>query len=300
MSRYRSPVRSVDIDHLRREREDPDDPWLHHRRHASGAANVPPPPDHRLRQPMKIGRRLLRTYREAPNEFSQELFAGLPSRYNTLAEVLSFGQDLRWRAAMVDRVVGVRPTTLLDVACGPCAVSKRLASRTTGRIISLDLSDDMLRQGRRTIDRASLESRVSLVRARAEELPFADATFDALTFTYLLRYVNDPAATLREIARVVKPGGAISSLEFAVPSRSVWRMAWWGYTRLLLPVGGYFTGGRAWWDAGRFLGPSISRHYRQYSLDWTREAWRRAGVDHVEVKTMSLGGGVVISGYRSG
>lgn len=247
---------------------------------------------------MKINRRVIRSYRSAPNEFSQQLFADLPARYNALAYFLSLGQDRRWRAAMVDRVVGAQPRLVLDVACGPCAVTKRLAATTGAHIVSLDLSEAMLGQGRRVVQRASLDSRVSLVRARAEQLPFADATFDALTFTYLLRYVEDPAETLREIARVVKPGGAISSLEFCVPARPLWRVAWWLYTRALLPVGGYLTGGRAWFDAGRFLGPSISRHYRRFPVEWTRDAWRRAGVDHVEVRRMSLGGGVVISGYR--
>jgi demethylmenaquinone methyltransferase/2-methoxy-6-polyprenyl-1,4-benzoquinol methylase len=247
---------------------------------------------------MKIDRRVLRTYRRAPNEFSQELFADLPARYNTLAQVLSFGQDRRWRIAMVERIVGAEPQLILDVACGPCAVTKKLAATTAAHIVSLDLSEAMLDEGRRAIERASLVSRVSLVRGRAEQLPFADATFDALTFTYLLRYVEDPAETLREIARVVKPGGSISSLEFCVPPRPLWRVAWWLYTRALLPLGGFLTGGRAWWDAGRFLGPSISRHYRLYSIEWTRDAWRRAGIDHVEVRRMSLGGGVVISGYR--
>jgi demethylmenaquinone methyltransferase/2-methoxy-6-polyprenyl-1,4-benzoquinol methylase len=247
---------------------------------------------------VKIDRRVIRNYRRAPNEFSQELFADLPARYNVLAQILSFGQDLRWRSAMVERVVGVEPQLMLDLACGPCTVTKKLSTVMSGHIVSLDLSEAMLDQGRRVVERSSLTSRVSLVRARAEQLPFADATFDALTFTYLLRYVEDPAATLREVARVVKPGGAISSLEFSVPPRPGWRVAWWLYTRILLPVGGFLTGGRAWWDAGRFLGPSISRHYRLYSLEWTRDAWRRAGIDHVEVRRMSLGGGVIISGYR--
>jgi demethylmenaquinone methyltransferase/2-methoxy-6-polyprenyl-1,4-benzoquinol methylase len=247
---------------------------------------------------MKIGRRLIRTYRDSPNEFSQQLFEGLPIRYNMIAQVLSFGQDFRWRRAMVDRVAGAQPGRILDVACGPCAVTQRLAKMTAAHIVGLDLSQAMLARGQRNITRSSLDERVSLVRARGEELPFADASFDALTFTYLLRYVADPAESLRELARVVKPGGPIASLEFCVPSRWWWRIAWWLYTRLLLPVGGYILGGRAWYDAGRFLGPSISRHYRQYSLEWTREAWRSAGIDHVEVRTMSLGGGVVISGYR--
>jgi len=247
---------------------------------------------------MKIGRRTIRSYRDSPNEFSQQLFEGLPTRYNNIAQVLSFGQDFRWRSAMVDRVAGAQPQLVLDVACGPCAVTRRLAKKTTAHIIGLDLSQAMLTRGQHDITRSSLDERVSLVRARGEELPFPDATFDALTFTYLLRYVSDPAETLRELARVVKPGGPIASLEFCAPSRWWWRIAWWLYTRLLLPVGGFVLGGRAWYDAGRFLGPSISRHYRLYSLEWTREAWRRAGIDHVEVRTMSLGGGVIISGYR--
>ncbi len=247
---------------------------------------------------MKLGRRVIRTYRDAPNEFSQELFRGLPRRYNLLAEVLSFGQDFRWRSTMVDRVVGSQPTLILDVACGPGAVTRRLARKTSAHIIGVDLSADMLAQGRNDIAHSALESRVSFVRARAEQLPFGDATFDALTFTYLLRYVADPAETLRDLARVVKPGGPIASLEFCVPSQRWWRIAWWVYTRLILPLGGLVLGGVPWFDAGRFLGPSITRHYRRYSLDWTREAWRRAGIDHIEVRTMSLGGGVIISGYR--
>jgi demethylmenaquinone methyltransferase/2-methoxy-6-polyprenyl-1,4-benzoquinol methylase len=237
--------------------------------------------------------------RATPNEFAKELFAPLPDRYNLLAEVLSFGQDRRWRATMLDHVVGSDPQLVLDVACGPCAVTKALAKKTSARIVGVDLSDDMLRAGQSNIEKARLAQRVALVLARGEQLPFADATFDALTFTYLLRYVEDPKATLRELARVVKPGGAIASLEFAVPVSRAWRAAWWCYTRAVLPVAGYVTGGKGWWDVGRFLGPSISAHYRRYPVDWTINAWEHAGIEHVESRSMSLGGGLVMWGYRS-
>ena len=252
----------------------------------------------RRANPMKVGRRVVRTYRDAPNDFSQRLFEGLTRRYHLIAQVLSGGQDLRWRFAMVDRVTGAQPLLVLDVACGPCTVTKRLAKKISGRVVALDLSDQMLQQASRNLEKFSLQHRVTLVRARAEALPFPDATFDAVTFTYLLRYVSDPASTLQELARVVKPGGPIASLEFHVPPHRGWRLAWWFYTRALLPLGGLVLGGRAWFDACRFLGPSISRHYRQYSLEWTRDAWHQAGIDHVETRLMSLGGGVVISGYR--
>lgn len=242
---------------------------------------------------------MVRESRRSPNEFARGLFASLPSRYDTLGATLSMGQDRRWRRAMIDRVVGSRPHLVLDVACGTCGVTKKLAARTAAHIVGLDLSDEMLALGQATVRRSGLDSRISLVLGRGERLPFADETFDALTFTYLLRYVEDPAATLRELARVVKPGGPVASLEFAVPEQRGWWLAWWCYTRLVLPAAGWLMGGRAWWTAGRFLGPSISRHYRAYPVDWTVEAWRQAGFDHVEVRSMSLGGGVVISGYRA-
>jgi demethylmenaquinone methyltransferase/2-methoxy-6-polyprenyl-1,4-benzoquinol methylase len=143
-----------------------------------------------------------------------------------------------------------------------------------------------------------VQDRVGLVLGRGEQLPFPDACFDALTFTYLLRYVADPAATLTELARVVKPGGPIASLEFAVPQAPWWRGAWWVYTRLILPVAGWLTGGRAWFAVGRFLGPSISSHYRKYSVDWTVGAWKDAGIQQVGTRPMSLGGGLIMWGRR--
>jgi demethylmenaquinone methyltransferase/2-methoxy-6-polyprenyl-1,4-benzoquinol methylase len=141
--------------------------------------------------------------------------------------------------------------------------------------------------------------RVRLIAGRGEQLPFPDATFDALTFTYLLRYVDDPEATLRELARVVKPGGVVANLEFLLPQSRFWRFWWWGYTRLVLPVAGAITGGREWFTVGRFLGPNITAHYRRYPLAWTVQAWRNAGIEDVGVRTMSLGGGLVMWGRRS-
>ena len=242
----------------------------------------------------------MREDRRSANEFARELFAPLPSRYDALSAVLSMGQDRRWRRAMIDRVVGSSPAVILDVACGPGGVTKALAKRTSARVVGLDQSEEMLRLGQANVQRAGLGERIALVLARGERLPFGDGAFDALTFTYLLRYVEDPADTLRELARVVRPGGPIASLEFAVPPKWGWRAAWWFYTRAVLPVAGLLLGGRPWWEVGRFLGPSISAHYRAYPLAWTVDAWRRAGIEHVEARSMSLGGGVVISGYRAG
>jgi demethylmenaquinone methyltransferase/2-methoxy-6-polyprenyl-1,4-benzoquinol methylase len=146
---------------------------------------------------------------------------------------------------------------------------------------------------------AGVPARIGLVAGRAEQLPFPDRSFDALTFTYLLRYVRDPQATLAELARVLRPGGTMASLEFCVPDGAVWGPAWWAYTRLLLPAGGLALGGREWYRVGRFLGPNISAHYRRYPVSWTVQAWQKAGFTEVCARVMSLGGGLVMWGVRA-
>jgi demethylmenaquinone methyltransferase / 2-methoxy-6-polyprenyl-1,4-benzoquinol methylase len=233
-----------------------------------------------------------------PNRFAQQLFDGLPGRYDRLAAALSLGQDGRWRRAMVDAVVAAAPRSVLDVATGPAGVALQLAARTSARVTGLDLTAEMLRAGAANVAHSPHSGRVDLLLARAEQLPFPDAAFDALTFTYLLRYVAAPAATLKELVRVVKPGGTIASLEFHVPGGQVWFPLWWLYTRFVLPAGGFVLGGREWFEVGRFLGPSISAHYQRYPVHWHVDAWRQAGVEDVHTRLMSVGGGLVMWGRK--
>jgi demethylmenaquinone methyltransferase/2-methoxy-6-polyprenyl-1,4-benzoquinol methylase len=233
-----------------------------------------------------------------PNRFARTLFTGLPNRYDLLAEVLSLGQNRRWRRAMVDQIVPARPHRLLDVATGTAGVALRLTEQTDAFVTGLDLTEAMLRRGQANVAASAADGRVELLAGRAEELPFPDGAFDAVTFTYLLRYVADPAATLRELTRVLKPGSPMASLDFLVPRHSFWRWSWWLYTRLVLPIAGS-VGGRDWIAVGRFLGPNISAHYRRYPLGWTVQAWRDAGMTDVGVREMSLGGGLVMWGTKS-
>lgn len=237
--------------------------------------------------------------RTDPNRFARSLFSGLPDRYDQLAEVLSFGQNRRWRRAAVDAAIRANPDRVADIATGTAGVALALATRSSARVVGVDLTEPMLRRGAANVAQAGLTGRVSLIVGRAERLPMADESCDALVFSYLLRYVADPAETLQELARVVRPGGTMASLEFGVPRRAVWRGAWWLYTRLVLPAGGYVTGGREWYRVGRFLGPNISEHYRQYPVEWTVAAWEKAGMEDVMVRRMSLGGGLIMWGRKA-
>ena len=227
------------------------------------------------------------------------LFAGLPRHYDRVAAVLSFGQDPRWRRAMVEAVHAGADDRVLDVATGTGLVAQALVRRFGCAVVGLDQSAAMLDGARARLARdPALGERVSLVAGEAERLPFADGEFDHLTFTYLLRYVDDPGATLAELARVVRPGGRVASLEFMLPPNSLARSLWRVYTRGFMPVLGRLIS-RDWYEVGRFLGPSIDELYARLPLDRQLELWRAAGIEGVEARVMSFGGGVVVWGTRA-
>jgi demethylmenaquinone methyltransferase / 2-methoxy-6-polyprenyl-1,4-benzoquinol methylase len=229
---------------------------------------------------------------------ARELFAPLPRHYDRVAAVLSFGQDPRWRRALVAAVDAASGERVLDVATGTGMVAAALARRYGCTVVGLDQSAEMLGGARARLAREpDLAARISLLQGEAEQLPFADAEFDHLTFTYLLRYVEDPAATLAELARVVRSGGRVATLEFAVPPNPLWRGAWRLYTHVGLPVLGRLFS-REWFATGRFLARSIPDYYERFPLERIVGLWRDAGIEGVQVRRMSLGGGVVMWGTK--
>lgn len=213
--------------------------------------------------------------------YAKELFAPLGPTYDRYASLLSFGQDPRWRRFLVSRIPH-DALRVLDVATGTGAVALELVRRGH-TVVGIDQSPDMLAVARKRLPLVEFRE------GRAELLPFADGEFDALTFTYLLRYVDDPVATLRELMRVVKPGGTIAMLEFGLP-HGVWRPLWELYVRVGLPLAGAAIS-PGWHEVGRFLGPSIRNFHSSVDLE---SIWPDA-----HVKRLSLGGGVVMWGTRA-
>ena len=220
-----------------------------------------------------------------------ELFAPLGPTYERYARLLSLGQDPRWRRFLVSRVEAGPGDEVIDVATGTGAVARELLRQKGCAVVGVDQSPEML-----AVAREHLSATVKLVEASAEHLPFEDASFDALTVTYLLRYVDDPGATLAELARVVRAGGTVSSLEFAVPA-GLWRPLWRAYVGAVLPAAGRIVS-PGWHEVGDFLGASIREFWRRYPLEHQLELWRTAGIEDARYRRLSLGGGIVIWGRR--
>jgi demethylmenaquinone methyltransferase / 2-methoxy-6-polyprenyl-1,4-benzoquinol methylase len=216
---------------------------------------------------------------------AQDLFAPLAPGYERWGNILSMGQDLRWRRTMVSGLeIGPR-SEVLDVAAGTGLITRLLQSRGA-TVISLDQSHRMLQP--------AVARGATGVVATAERLPFPDKSFDIVTFGYLLRYVNDVEGCMSEIGRVLRSGGRVGMVEFGRP-RGLWRPMWWAYTRLVLPAAGLFAGS-GWYRVGRFLGPSIDDFADSFPPARLKTAWEAAGFVDVTVERMSLGGGLVMWG----
>ena len=220
---------------------------------------------------------------------AKELFAPLGPSYDRVGAALSLGQDPLWRRFLVSRLPSGGHA--LDVATGTGLVARELIRRGFD-VTGVDQSREML-----AVARLRFGDAVELVEASASSLPFADDAFDHLTFTYLLRYVDDPGATLTELARVVRPGGTLASLEFGVPE-SLARPLWEIYVRGVLPVAGRLLR-QGWAEVGDFLGGSIRAFWATYPIERQLELWHAAGLHGVEVRRLSLGGGVVMWGLKT-
>ena len=218
-----------------------------------------------------------------PAQTERRLFAPIAPTYERWAAVLSLAQDGRWRRLMIDGLDLPREARIVDVASGTGSISRLLAG-LGHHVVAVDLSPEMLAR----------HPGPTRVLGRGETLPFRAETFDGATFGYLLRYVEDPVSCLEELARVVRPGGRLGMVEFAVPS-GIWKMPWRFYAGSLLPRAGRAIG-PGWHEVGRFLRRSIEDFHERYP-DPVR-IWQEAGLVDVTISRPSLGGGLVMWGRK--
>ena len=255
----------------------------------------------------------------------RRVFSPIARDYDRPALALSLFQYRRWHRFLLSRLplpsgqpagIGIQPSpsvrpepveacpepgrrglrySVLDMATGTGALALDLATHTRVRVVGADITRPMLARALTRADER--RRRVDLVEATAEAPPFAGESFDAIVFAYLLRYVGDVPATLRELARLLRPGGVMASLDFAVPS-GIWYPLWRVYTDAVLPATGLFFS-PDWRRAGSFLGPSIRDFYQRWPEPRLRQAWRDAGLREVRSRRLTLGGAIVIWGTKA-
>lgn len=174
----------------------------------------------------------------------RRMFDTIAPRYDLLNRLLSFGIDRRWRRYAVSQLQVPVGGRVLDIATGTCDVALEIAGRTDSsvRIVGEDFTQGMLVQGQKKLDRSPLGRRIMLVNAPCEAIPHSDCSFDAITIAFGIRNVVDREQGLREMVRVLKPGGRAVILEFSNPRSRLFRSLYHFYFRQLLPsIGGLFS-----------------------------------------------------------
>lgn len=207
------------------------------------------------------------------------MFDGVARRYDLINDVAALGQVRMWRAAMVESLGVGQGDTVLDLAAGTGTSSAAIA-RTGARVVAADFSLGMMQEGRRR------GAPVPFIGADAQNLPFADASFDAAVISFGLRNVQQPQRALGEMARVVRPGGRIVVCEFSAPTSRIVRSVYERYLLRALPAVASRLSPSA--DAYDYLAESI--------LDWPdqgelRQWFEAAGLQRSQYRNLS--GGIV-------
>jgi demethylmenaquinone methyltransferase / 2-methoxy-6-polyprenyl-1,4-benzoquinol methylase len=234
----------------------------------------------------------------APSSLPQRIFSPIASGYDRPALVLSLFQYRRWHGFLVAHLNLPTDARVLDMATGTGALAFDLLERAGVEVVGADVARSMLVQAHARASANGRAQALQLLECNAEAPPFARQSFDAITFAYLLRYVADVPGTLRALAELLKPGGTMASLDFAVP-RGVWYPLWRVYVDVVLPITGRAFS-REWRDVGAFLGPSIRAFSKRWPEERLIQEWREAGMVDVKRRRLSLGGALAVWGRKAG
>lgn len=197
------------------------------------------------------------------------LFDKVARRYDSLNTFFSMGMDRLWRRRLAKSISGSK--IVLDIATGTGEVAiETVDVLPKARVFGVDPSSEMLLVARRKIVSRGLSERISLARSRAEELPFKDGSFDAVTIAFGIRNTVDPALSLSEMRRVLRPGGKAAVLEFAIPRQKLFAPLYLFYFKNILPLVGSLFGTKSEY---KYLSDSTSAFpQREKFLDLMKES----------------------------
>lgn len=166
----------------------------------------------------------------------EQMFDNISGNYDGLNRVISFGTDVKWRKKVIALVAAQNPKSILDIATGTGDLAIQMAPIKAERIVGLDLSEGMLKVGRKKIAAKDLDNRVEMIQGDSEALPFEDNSFDAITVAFGVRNFENLEKGLSEILRVLKKGGIFVILETSVPTKFPFKQGYSFYTKNLLPL----------------------------------------------------------------
>ncbi len=165
-----------------------------------------------------------------------QMFDTISGDYDGLNRVISFGIDIKWRKKVVNIVKESAPKTVLDIATGTGDLAINLAETDADKIVGLDISSGMLDIGKQKIKNKNLDSKIDMILGDSENMPFEDNTFDAITVAFGVRNFETLENGLKEILRVLKPGGTFVILETSMPDKTPYKQGYNFYTKNILPL----------------------------------------------------------------
>ena len=179
--------------------------------------------------------------------YVRELFNTISNGYDRTNKMMSLGRDERWRELVVKRAQIKPGQSVLDVCCGTAKLTMKLAEAVgpAGKVVGLDFSENMIEVGKKNISSSPFRDTIQLMQGNAMSLPFEDQQFDAVTVAWGLRNVPELEVALKEMIRVLKPGGRLVSLDMSKPSAPVFKQAYWLYFEKLVPLIGKFGAGKS-------------------------------------------------------
>lgn len=185
-----------------------------------------------------------------------EMFDTISGEYDGLNRVISFGIDVKWRKKVVKMIAETQPDSVLDIATGTGDLAIALAKTGASKVVGLDISSGMLEVGKTKIKKQGLQQKIEMVLGDSEQMPFEDNSFDAITVAFGVRNFEDLEQGLKDILRVLKPGGTFVILETSVPTKTPYKQGYNFYSKTILPlIGRVFSKDKS---AYRYLSESAS------------------------------------------
>lgn len=224
----------------------------------------------------------------------EEMFNGISSSYDKANRFISLGMDLRWKKKLINRLLATQPSRVLDLATGTADLPLMMCDRGLSAITGLDLSPGMLEVAKDRVKTEGRSDAITLVQGDSENLPFNDATFDAVSVSYGLRNYEDLEKGLHETFRVLKPNGHFFILETSVPHHFPVKQGYSLFTKVIMPLlGKLFSGDK---NAYTYLSASASKFP---CGDAMVQILENAGFSHVKVMPQFFGAATIYHCFRS-